>query len=144
MRDSIPAPKGLWLKTRFANLVRYVPSGIYFSRIRVRGKLIRRSLKTNKLAVAKLRLADLEQVERQRIERQGAIVNGNMTFAGGVAYRTLPVQNPSRFQMVRARGLEPPSAGVSLLPSMSISLSFITHHYTTIPLLNQHILWIYG
>jgi hypothetical protein len=102
MRDSIPEPKGLWLKTRFANLVRYVPSGIYFSRIRVRGKLIRRSLKTNKLAVARLRLAGLEKVERQ-----GAIVNGNMTFAGGVAYRTLPVQNLSSFQMVRARGLEP-------------------------------------
>ena len=68
MKDRIAAPKGLWLKTPFANLVRYVPSGIYFSRIRVRGKLIRRSLKTNKLAVAKLRLGDLEKVERQRVE----------------------------------------------------------------------------
>jgi hypothetical protein len=54
--NSIAAPKDLWLKTPFANLVRYVPSGVYFSRIRVRGKLIRRSLKTNKLSVAKLRL----------------------------------------------------------------------------------------
>ena|GEM_PF-1239003 len=56
VKDSIAAPKDLWLKTPFANLIRYVPSGIYFSRIRVRGKLIRRSLKTNKLAIAKLRL----------------------------------------------------------------------------------------
>ncbi len=39
-----------------ALLVRYLPSGIYFSRMRVRGKLIRRSLKTNKPAAAKLRL----------------------------------------------------------------------------------------
>jgi hypothetical protein len=45
------APKDLWLKTPFANLVRYVPSGIYFSRIRVWGKLIRRSLKTNRLTL---------------------------------------------------------------------------------------------
>jgi len=36
-----------------ANLVRYTPSGVYFSRIRVRGKLIRRSLKINTLNVAK-------------------------------------------------------------------------------------------
>src|ERR1035437_4460325 len=57
MKDSIAAPKDLWLKTPFANLVRYVPSGIYFSRIRVSGKLIRRSLKTNSLTVAKLRLS---------------------------------------------------------------------------------------
>ena len=81
VKDSIAAPKDLWLKTPFANLVRYVPSGIYFSRIRVSGKLIRRSLKTNKLPVAKLRLGDLEKVERQRIEVQGAVANGNMTFS---------------------------------------------------------------
>ena len=80
VKDSIPAPKDLWLKTPFANLIRYVPSGIYFSRIRVRGKLIRRSLKTNKLSVAKLRLGDLEKVERQRVEIQGAVENGNMRF----------------------------------------------------------------
>ena len=80
VKDNNSAPKSLWLKTSFANLVRYVPSGIYFARIRVSGKLIRRSLKTNKLAVAKLRLSDLERVERQRIEVQGAVVNGNMTF----------------------------------------------------------------
>jgi hypothetical protein len=77
--------KNLWLKTPFANLVRYVPSGIYFSRIRVRGKLIRRALKTNKLAVAKLRLADLEKVERQRIEIQGAVTRGNLRFRGALA-----------------------------------------------------------
>ena len=85
MKDSIAAPKDHWLKTPYANLVRYVPSGVYFSRIRVRGKLIRRSLKTNKLAVAKLRLGDLEKVERQRVEVQGAIVNGNMRFGDALA-----------------------------------------------------------
>jgi integrase len=85
MNDSIAAPKDLWLKTPFANLVRYVPSGIYFSRIRVKGKLIRRSLKTTKLGVAKLRLGDLEKVERQRIEVQGAVENGNMRFGEALA-----------------------------------------------------------
>ena len=80
VKDSLAAPKDLWLKTPFANLYRYVPSGVYFSRIRVRGKLIRRSLKTNKLSVAKLRLGDLEKVERQRVEVQGAVENGNMRF----------------------------------------------------------------
>ena len=86
VKDSIAAPKDLWLKTPFANLIRYVPSGIYFSRIRVRGKLIRRSLKTNKLAVAKLRLGDLEKVERQRVEIQGAVENGNMRFGDALTF----------------------------------------------------------
>ena len=56
VNDSIAAPKDLRPKTLFANPVRYAPSGIYFPRMRVRGKLIRRSLKTDNLPVAKLRL----------------------------------------------------------------------------------------
>ena len=74
-----------WQKTPFANLVRYVPSGKYFTRLRVRGKLIRRSLKTNKLSVAKLRLSDLEKIERQRVETQGAVTNGTMRFGDALA-----------------------------------------------------------
>lgn len=85
MKHSIAAPKALWLKTPYANLVRYVPSGVYFSRIRVRGKLIRRSLKTDTLSVAKLRLSDLEKVERQRVEIQGAVASGNMRFGDALA-----------------------------------------------------------
>jgi hypothetical protein len=45
-----------WANSPVANLVRYVPSGIYFARARVGGKLIRRSLKTDVLSVAQLRL----------------------------------------------------------------------------------------
>jgi hypothetical protein len=46
-----------WQKISFANLIRYSPSDKYFARIRVGGKLIRQSLKTNVLSVAKLKLA---------------------------------------------------------------------------------------
>ena len=48
-------------KTQFSNLIRYTPSGTYFARLRVNGKLIRKTLKTDVLSVAKLRLADLSQ-----------------------------------------------------------------------------------
>ncbi len=77
--------KAVWQKTPYANLVRYVPSGKYFARLRVKSKLIRRCLKTDRISVAKLRLADLEKVERQRMEVQGAIANGNMTFGDALA-----------------------------------------------------------
>jgi hypothetical protein len=48
MKDTISTPKGVWLRIPSANLIPYAPSGIYFSRLRVKGKLIRRSLKTKK------------------------------------------------------------------------------------------------
>jgi hypothetical protein len=48
-------------KTPVPNLTRFVSSDVLFARIRVQGKLIRRSLKTKVLSVAKLRLGDLEK-----------------------------------------------------------------------------------
>ncbi len=69
-----------WQKTQYANLFRYEPSGTYFARIRISGKLIRRSLDTTVLSVAKLRLGDLEKQERQLAEHQTAATNGRMTF----------------------------------------------------------------
>lgn len=69
-----------WQKTHYANLTRYVPSGVFFARIRVKGKLIRKSLKTDVLSVAKLRLADLEKSERQQAEQTEALITGKMSF----------------------------------------------------------------
>ena len=74
-----------WQKTPYANLVRYKSSGIYFARFRVRGKLIRRALKSGQISVAKLRLADLEKQERQRAEHQTAVTDGTMIFADALA-----------------------------------------------------------
>lgn len=75
----------VWQKTSYANLIRYEPSGIYFARLRVRGKLIRRSLKTSSVTVAKLRLTDLEKEERQMAEHATAFAGGKMTFADALA-----------------------------------------------------------
>ncbi len=74
-----------WQKTTRANLVRYKSSKVYFARIRIKGKLIRRSLKTKLLSVAKMRLADLEREERQRAESQTAVAGGKMTFGHALA-----------------------------------------------------------
>jgi integrase len=69
-----------WQKTSYSNLIRYVPSGIYYARLRVKGKLIRKSLKTDVLSVGKLRLADFEKQERQRAETGEAAAHGRMTI----------------------------------------------------------------
>jgi integrase len=69
-----------WASSPVANLVRYVPSGIYFARARVSGKLIRRSLKTDVLSVAQLRLSDLLKAERQGVESRASVSKGKMTF----------------------------------------------------------------
>ena len=53
---------------------------IYFARLRVKGKLIRRSLKTSSLSVAKLRLSDFEKTEQQMAQSVDAVASGKMTF----------------------------------------------------------------
>jgi hypothetical protein len=45
-----PASEALWIKIPFANIICYVPSRIYFARIRVKGKLVCMSLKTDVLS----------------------------------------------------------------------------------------------
>src|SRR5271168_3583573 len=75
----------VWQKTQYANLIRYVPSGTYYARIRIRGKLLLRSLKTDLISVAKLRLNDLEKAERQAVECKDAVANGKMTFGQAMA-----------------------------------------------------------
>jgi integrase len=70
-----------WQKTPVANLVRHVQSGNYYARIRLRGKLIWKSLKTDRISVAKLRLGDFHKEERQRAAAQTAVARGKMTFA---------------------------------------------------------------
>jgi len=86
MSSETPAPKPAekWQNTQYANLVRYVPSGTYFARIRVHGKLIVKSLKTDVLTVAKLRLSDLEKVERQSAESNANVMRGKLLFDDGI------------------------------------------------------------
>src|SRR5580658_5177622 len=65
-----------WLKTPYPNLIRYKPSGTYFGRVRVNGKLIRRSLETHVLSVAKVKLSDFLQDYRRLAINKGQSVKG--------------------------------------------------------------------
>jgi hypothetical protein len=78
---STDKPEPRWQKTPVANLMRHLQSGNYYARIRVRGKLIWKSLKTDRISVAKLRLGDFHKEERQRAEATKAVARGKMTFA---------------------------------------------------------------
>jgi len=69
-----------WQKTPIANLVRNTASKIYYARVRVKGKLIWKSLKTDGLSVAKLRLADFLKEENHKAEVIEAAARGKMTF----------------------------------------------------------------
>lgn len=88
MNHTKTGDESFWQTTQYANLVRYKPSKAYFARIRIGGKLIRRTLKTKVLSVAKLRLGDLKKKERQLAERQVAVADGSMTVDDAlVTYR---------------------------------------------------------
>ena len=69
-----------WQKTPVANLARHVQSGGYYAQIRVRGKLIWKSLKTGRISVAKLRPGDFHNEERERASAHQAVSRGRMTF----------------------------------------------------------------
>jgi integrase len=73
-----------WVKTPVANLVRYKASGIYFARVRIRGKLFRHSLKTDVMSVAKLRLGDFIKDKQDEMGDDSAILNGKMSFADAI------------------------------------------------------------
>jgi hypothetical protein len=71
----------LWQKTPYANLVRNQRSATYFARLRVNGKLIWRTLKTDKISVARPRLADFVKERRQDQDREHESIRGKMLVA---------------------------------------------------------------
>lgn len=89
----IPLPKGsakpVWLKAKFSNLRKYVPTGTYHCHATVCGKLVRRSLKTKSETIAKLKLDKLLEQERKRLAKAPV---GEMTF------RTLATEFMSRLE----------------------------------------------
>jgi integrase len=75
-----PKRDSQWQKTPIANLVRNTASGTYYARPRIKGKLIWKTLKTDRLSVAKLRLGDFLKQENHRVEIIRAAARGKMTF----------------------------------------------------------------
>ena len=73
------ANEKVWQTTAVQNLVRYGPSGTYFARFRVGGKLVWKSLKTATSSVAKQRLPDTLREHRARLESVAAVTIGKMT-----------------------------------------------------------------
>ena len=97
VKQSQRQSKGDWKKTSYANLIQYVPSRKYYARVRIKGKLIRRSLGTDVLTVAKLRLADLEKQERKLAETTDHRRSGKMTL--GEAVRSFMEKIEARGQL---------------------------------------------
>jgi integrase len=75
--DEPDAP--LWESTAVQNLIRYRPSGTYFARFKVGGKLVRQSLETAVFSVAKQRLPEKIREHRSRYESVKAFATGKMT-----------------------------------------------------------------
>jgi integrase len=66
-------------------MVRYKASGIYFARVRIRGKLFRQSLKTDVMSVAKLRLSDFIKEKQETMGDVGVLQSGKMTVGDCLA-----------------------------------------------------------
>ncbi len=92
------AAEAKWTKAPFANLLRYEPTKTYFARVRVDGKLHRRSLHTQVLSVAKLRLADLERSLRQAAESNTSATQGKMVFGEALRQLTARIEGDPRLK----------------------------------------------
>lgn len=77
------------------NLIRYKLSQVYSARLKVKGKLIRRSLKTNQLTVAKLRLADFEKNEQQKAHSANAVASEKITLGTLWPFKNRVENNPA-------------------------------------------------
>ena len=73
-----------WEKSSISNLVRWKSSKIYFARVKIGGRLIRKSLDTPLMSVARNRLAELIKQERERAEVATPDVQGKLTFGEAV------------------------------------------------------------
>ena len=80
VKSSKTEQESQWQKTPVANLVRNAASKTYYGRLRVTGKLIWKSLKTDRMSVAKLRLGDFLKEEREKASAGKAVARGKMTF----------------------------------------------------------------
>jgi hypothetical protein len=61
---------GQWRSfAKVPNLLQYAPNGNYYARIKIHGKVIRRSLNTDVFTTAKLRLLDLLKQQKQQVEQ---------------------------------------------------------------------------
>jgi hypothetical protein len=68
----------LWMKAggpRTIGLYQYTPSGQFYARLKFRGQLVRRKLRTTDFAIARRKLSDF----RRELERTDA-TKGNMSF----------------------------------------------------------------
>jgi hypothetical protein len=70
-----------WGPTRHQNLFRYVSSGSIFARLKIRGKQVRKSLKTSNLELAKNKLTELERNKQAVAEDRK---RGKMLFREGL------------------------------------------------------------
>jgi hypothetical protein len=74
------ASQKTWQKSSVANLYSYAPTGIYYARPRVKGKVKVKCLKTDKLSVAKQRLADFLREEHRKAEAMDNTAAGKLKF----------------------------------------------------------------
>ena len=99
----------IWQPTAVQNLVRYAPSGTYFARFRVGGKLVWKSLKTATFSVAKQRLPDTlrdQSFEDRIIDRVCRRENDGRQCSGRWRENCLPIVNIGEKRNLKRRDFD--------------------------------------
>jgi integrase len=79
------SPDGKWRSfPKVPNLLQYVSTGVYFARVKVQGKLIRRSLETDVFTTAKLKLGDFIKKQHEPKPKTGTVGIGIKAYLRAV------------------------------------------------------------
>lgn len=101
----IKEQQGVWRKTSTPNLVCYVPAGTYYIRARIRGQILRESLKTTNYQVARVKVS--ERLRELRMHAGGSVDCAPETLQEAIAMvRGAVANDPALKRATRVSYLE--------------------------------------
>jgi integrase len=100
------SPDGKWKSfPKVPRLMQYVPSGVYFARLRHKGKLFRASLETDVFTTAKLRLADKLKEFRKPKASVGTFSEARLLYEADLANDHTLTSESKRYRITRIAAL---------------------------------------
>ncbi len=119
-----------WQKSSVANLYYYAPTGTYYARPRIKGKVKVKCLRTDKLSVAKQRLGDFLREEHRKAESMDSKAAGKLTF--GEAAETF------KSRLAASKDLKPRSKSYRLERLKALTKSWPNLETTDIGKIRKH------
>jgi integrase len=122
-RDEHLSPDGKWRSfPKVPNLLQYASTGLYFARVKVNGKLFRRSLGTEVFSTAKLKLGDFIKKQHEPTPKRGTVGMALKTYLRGLRNSHDISPQTERYRLYCVRALLKTWPGLRMLPIEKLTL----------------------